>query len=351
MYINILFQGAQNLFISQLKTSQHVKVLARTDTLGLDAQIDEPDSSSSMSNDDAEDSDIEAQLEAFMGQAFQPKPPGEAGSPADQDASNPQGVDRIDDSDEELTQVAEIKPQLKMPHLNIFKERNEFDPIFQGERGKIRKKRTDKGELAVSGSGKNSSDIDSVSIDTHSSLDEKNNKKMAAIESEGSLSNSDAQESDDEQDEADELVKMDHRFVLGMLSSNRELFLFDRQVKMGKNVENWLINVEDAMRVSIKKHMKNALLRFASQPIEEWIGDYPQQVCISVIHLVIAQEINDTLSNIDFDAPDIQNADSRALFHESKVTIGKDNLLAKALATQQSGQVSARSKKSLASGE
>lgn len=60
-----------------------------------------------------------------------------------------------------------------------------------------------------------------------------------------------------------------------MLSSNRELFLFDRQVKMGKNVENWLLNVEDAMRMSIKKHMKNALLRFASQPIEEWICDYP----------------------------------------------------------------------------
>ena len=57
---------------------------------------------------------------------------------------------------------------------------------------------------------------------------------------------------------------MDHSFVLGMLSGNRELFLFDRQVKMGKNVEHWLTGVEDAMRVSIKKHMKNALLRFAS---------------------------------------------------------------------------------------
>ena len=88
-----------------------------------------------------------------------------------------------------------------------------------------------------------------------------------------------------------------------MLSRNRELFLFDRQVKMGKTIETWLSNCEDAMRVSVMKHMKNAILRFANQPIEEWIGDYPQQVAISVIHLIISQEITDTLGHADFDSP------------------------------------------------
>ena len=46
-------------------------------------------------------------------------------------------------------------------------------------------------------------------------------------------------------------------------------------MKIGKRIENWLSNVEDAMRVSVKKHLKNAILRFSSQPLEEWIGDYP----------------------------------------------------------------------------
>ena len=50
--------------------------------------------------------------------------------------------------------------------------------------------------------------------------------------------------------------------------------------------------------------MKNAILRFANQPLEEWLGDYPQQVAISVIHLVISQEISDTLGNNDFEGPD-----------------------------------------------
>ena len=67
VYINILFQGAHNLFISQVKPSEHVKMLARADTLGLDAQI-ENDTDSLASE---EDSDVEAQLEAFMGQALQ----------------------------------------------------------------------------------------------------------------------------------------------------------------------------------------------------------------------------------------------------------------------------------------
>ena len=88
-----------------------------------------------------------------------------------------------------------------------------------------------------------------------------------------------------------------------MLSRNRELFLFDRQVKMGKKIESWLASCEDAMRLSVKKHMKNAILRFSNQPIEEWIGDYPQQVAISVIHLVVSQEINDFLSHAEFDSP------------------------------------------------
>ena len=41
------------------------------------------------------------------------------------------------------------------------------------------------------------------------------------------------------------------------------------------------------MRVSVKKHMKNGILRFSNQPIEEWVLDYPQQVAISVLHIVL----------------------------------------------------------------
>lgn len=335
VYINILFQGAQNLFISSIKPSQHVKVLARTDELGLDAQIDDPDSESADQSEDQE-SDIEAQLEAFMGQALQDQ---YLASESAMQGAN--AADRAIDFDLDIANTNDQR-NVKMPKLNVFKERNEFDPVFQVERGgRIQPKMPDHArvEKKVEKSA-GSSEIESVTIDSNSTINDQ--KKLVAIDSADSLSNSNAIGSDDS-DEADQLVKLQHRFVLGMLSSNRELFLFDRQVKMGKSVETWLTNVEDAMRMSIKKHMKNALLRFASQPIEEWVLDYPQQVAISVIHLVLAQEINDTLSNFDFESPDVQNADSRALFHESKVTVSKDPVLIKALETQKSGRISARS--------
>ena len=44
---------------------------------------------------------------------------------------------------------------------------------------------------------------------------------------------------------------------------------------VNKRVEEWLGDVEEAMRISVKKHMKNGILRFSNQPIEEWVLDYP----------------------------------------------------------------------------
>lgn len=35
-------------------------------------------------------------------------------------------------------------------------------------------------------------------------------------------------------------MKLQEQYVMGMISKNRELFLFDRQVKMGRKIENWL---------------------------------------------------------------------------------------------------------------
>ena len=71
-------------------------------------------------------------------------------------------------------------------------------------------------------------------------------------------------------------MKLQEYYVLGMVGKNKELLLFDRQIQMSKKIEEWFQVVEDSMRISVKKHMKNGILRFSNQPIEEWILDYPQ---------------------------------------------------------------------------
>lgn len=49
------------------------------------------------------------------------------------------------------------------------------------------------------------------------------------------------------------------------------------------------------MQKSMRKQMQYAIKSFATRAIDEWILDYPQQVVVSVICLVLTNEINDIL--------------------------------------------------------
>lgn len=123
VYVNILFQGAHNLFMSSIKPSEHVKMLARADTLGLDAQLDN-DTETDRSEDE---SDVEAQLEAFMAQAL------------NKDGAK---VRESQQSAEDLPKIQETaKKGLPMPAMDVFKEQNEFDPVFKVHKKRVKKKR------------------------------------------------------------------------------------------------------------------------------------------------------------------------------------------------------------------
>lgn len=134
---------------------------------------------------------------------------------------------------------------------------------------------------------------------------------------------------DSDREDQDKLVKLSDFYVLGMVSRDKELFLFDKQIQMGRRVEQWLEKAEDAMRLSVKKHMKNGILRFSSQPIEEWILDYPQQAAISILHIVLCQEIHDRLAGVEYEPIDPDD-NSNTTFHEEKVTVGKPDPAAQA---------------------
>ena len=64
-YVSMLFQGAQKFFVTQIKSQEHAKLLARQDSLGLEASYMENQEGGSDSNLD-EESDLENQLEDFM---------------------------------------------------------------------------------------------------------------------------------------------------------------------------------------------------------------------------------------------------------------------------------------------
>lgn len=116
VYVNIIFQGAQNLFISQIKPSEHVKMVARKDNFGLNAQIE--NDTESMSE---EESDVEDQLEAFMAQAIVSK-----------DGAGNMNIRDSQQSADDLPKIVETQLKtLPMPNMDVFKEQNEFDPVFK----------------------------------------------------------------------------------------------------------------------------------------------------------------------------------------------------------------------------
>lgn len=63
--------------------------------------------------------------------------------------------------------------------------------------------------------------------------------------------------------------------VLGMISHNKELFLFERAVKMIGGVEEWLVKVEEGMQETVAKMINYAVSSFPNQSLDEWILDYP----------------------------------------------------------------------------
>ena len=64
VYVNLLFQGAYNLFMTRFQTSQHVHLLARKDSFGVHVAPADSDDDISMSSED--DFDLEGQLEAYI---------------------------------------------------------------------------------------------------------------------------------------------------------------------------------------------------------------------------------------------------------------------------------------------
>jgi len=82
-----------------------------------------------------------------------------------------------------------------------------------------------------------------------------------------------------------------------MISLNKELFLFERSIPMVNGVENWLMEVEKVMQETISKSLGYAVSSFPNQPLDEWVLDYPQQIVLTTLHLILSHEVNEILES------------------------------------------------------
>lgn len=64
------------------------------------------------------------------------------------------------------------------------------------------------------------------------------------------------------------------------------------------------------MQDSLRKQMIASIENFLVDPLEEWILDYPQQIAISTLHLILSQEVHDLLTSKDYDTQLQRNSDN-----------------------------------------
>lgn len=82
-----------------------------------------------------------------------------------------------------------------------------------------------------------------------------------------------------------------------MVSLNKELFLFEKPIKMTDGVESWIVKVENSMQETISKMLSYAVTSFPNTALDEWVLDYPQQIILTTLHLVLSHEINEIFAS------------------------------------------------------
>jgi hypothetical protein len=99
-------------------------------------------------------------------------------------------------------------------------------------------------------------------------------------------------------------VNEKERRIEGLISVDDEILLLEKHVIMEDKAEKWLSDVEKEMTFTVGRLINMAITSFPIQSLDEWILDFPQQVILTTIHLILTHEINELFSP---EEPEIQS--------------------------------------------
>ena len=86
--------------------------------------------------------------------------------------------------------------------------------------------------------------------------------------------------------------------IKSMYSGEREnvkLQTFPNPNKAGGNVEVWLVEVEAAMKETVKFNTKESVMAYAKEPRTSWVLKWPGQVVLCVTQIYWTKEVNDAI--------------------------------------------------------
>lgn len=100
--------------------------------------------------------------------------------------------------------------------------------------------------------------------------------------------------------------------VCGMIGHMGDTLLFETPVPIIGTVEAWMSEVERQMKETLAKYTNYSISSFSKQSLDEWVLDYPQQVVINTILLILTHEVTELFdlkqqdSNLDISEEVVQ---------------------------------------------
>ncbi|XP_065178852.1 dynein axonemal heavy chain 6-like [Sycon ciliatum] len=109
--------------------------------------------------------------------------------------------------------------------------------------------------------------------------------------------------------------------ILAMISPEREKVELTKGLKARGNVETWLTNVEDSMRVSLRKLTKFAIGDYESKLRHEWVTQHSSQVVLTVSQIMWCRDLTECLMAEDHEdvLKNVKEAEQRCFQNLNKL--------------------------------
>lgn len=114
--------------------------------------------------------------------------------------------------------------------------------------------------------------------------------------------------------------KIEQNVIIGFLGFDNEFVKIVENISYiaSKNIEeniSWVQKLENQMQKTISTSISNAIGTFTKSALEDWILDFPLQVTLTSIHMIITHEISELLE------PELENDDpDQSIEPEEKIT-------------------------------
>ncbi|OHS96659.1 Dynein heavy chain family protein [Tritrichomonas foetus] len=108
-----------------------------------------------------------------------------------------------------------------------------------------------------------------------------------------------SQEENNQTNGVNKLQEFSRLRILGLMGDGKNFLKFVKNVQCIGSIENWINNLVETMKISLRESVSNALTSFTQTPLKSWIKAYSTSVCLLVFQIKYATEIDECFNNFE----------------------------------------------------